>query len=299
MPLPAASAALSGTFLLGGDLPLHRLGFGAMRITGPGIWGAPGDHTEAIATLRRSLDLGVNLIDTAESYGPHVSEALIAEALHPYPAGLVIATKGGLDRPGPHQWHPNGRPERLREELEGSLRRLRLERIDLYQLHRIDPAVPEDDQFGFLQQAQREGKIRHVRLSDVAIAQIQRAQRFFPVVSVQNKFSLADREWEAVVNHCTRANVAFIPWYPLQAGEVARTGVRQSVKRLLGKASGPAGIVKVAKRHGATPSQIALAWLLRRSPVILPIPGTSRRDHLEENVQAAGITLSDADFAAL
>ena len=299
MPLRPTSAALSGTFLLGGDLPVHRLGFGAMRITGPGVWGAPGDRGEALATLRRSLDLGVNLIDTAESYGPHVSEALIAEALHPYPAGLVIATKGGLDRPAAHQWQPNGRPERLREELEGSLRRLRLDRIDLYQLHRIDPAVPEDDQFGFLQQAQREGKIRHVGLSEVGVDQIQRAQRFFRVVSVQNKFNLVDREWEAVVDHCTQANMAFIPWYPLQAGEVARTGVRQSVKRLLGKASGPADVARITKRHGATPSQIALAWLLRRSPVVLPIPGTSRRDHLEENVRAAGITLSDADFAAL
>src|SRR6266545_6618137 len=179
MPLPAASAALSGTFLLGGDLPLHRLGFGAMRITGPGIWGAPGDHTEAIATLRRSLDLGVNLIDTAESYGPHVSEALIAEALHPYPAGLVIATKGGLDRPGPHQWHPNGRPERLREELEGSLRRLRLERIDLWQLHRIDPTVPAEDQFGTMRRFQDEGKVRHLGLSEVSVEQIVRARRLF------------------------------------------------------------------------------------------------------------------------
>lgn len=269
--------------MLGGDLPVHRLGFGAMRVTGPGIWGAPVDRVEAIATLRRAIDLGVTLIDTAESYGPHVSESLIAEALHPYPAGLVIATKGGLDRPGPHQWQPNGRPERLCEALEGSLGRLRLDRIDLYQLHRIDPAVPEDDQFGFLQQAQREGKIRHVGLSEAGIEQIQRAQRFFPVVSVQNKYNLADREWESVVDHCTRERIAFIPWYPLQAG----------------KANDPAEVAQVAKRHGATPSQIALAWLLKRSPVILPIPGTSRRDHLEENVQAAGVTLSDADFAAL
>lgn len=279
------SAALSGTFLLGGDLPVHRLGLGAMRITGPGIWGAPADRAEAVATLRRSLDLGVNLIDTAESYGPHVSEALIAEALHPYPAELVIATKGGLDRPGPHQWQPNGRPERLREALEGSLRRLRLERIDLYQLHRIDPAVPEDDQFGFLQQAQREGKIRHVGLSEVGLDQMQRAQAFFQVVSVQNKYNLVDRAWEAVVDYCTRENIAFIPWYPLQAGEVARTG--------------PSDVAEAARRHGATPSQIALAWLLQRSPVILPIPGTSRRDHLEENVQAADMTLSDSEFAAL
>ena len=269
--------------MLGGDLPVHRLGFGAMRVTGPGIWGPPTNREEAIATLRRTIDLGVTLIDTAESYGPHVSESLIAEALYPYPAGLVIATKGGLDRPGPHEWQPNGRPERLREELDGSLRRLRLDRIDLYQLHRIDPAVPEDDQFGVLQQAKREGKIRHVGLSEVNVEQIQRAQRFFPVVSVQNKYNLADREWESVVDHCTSEAVAFIPWYPLQAGKVG----------------GAAAVEEVAQRHGATPSQVALAWLLKRSPVMLPIPGTSRRDHLEENVRAAGITLSDADFARL
>jgi len=269
--------------MLGGDLPVHRLGFGAMRVAGPGIWGPPIDRDEAIATLRRTIDLGVTLIDTAESYGPHVSESLIAEALHPYPAGLVIATKGGLDRPGPHQWQPNGHPQRLREELDGSLRRLRLDRIDLYQLHRIDPAVPEADQFGVLQQAQRLGKIRHVGLSEVGVEQIQRAQRFFPVVSVQNRYNLADREWEPVVDHCTSEAIAFIPWYPLQAG----------------KAGGSAAVDEVAKRHGATAAQVALAWLLKRSPVILPIPGTSRRDHLEENVRAAGITLSDADFARL
>ena len=283
MSLPAPSAALSGTFLLGGNLPVHRLGFGAMRVTGTGIWGPPIDREEAIATLRRTIDLGVTLIDTAESYGPHVSESLIAEALYPYPAGLVIATKGGLDRPGPHQWQPNGRPERLREELDGSLRRLRLDRIDLYQLHRIDPAVPEDDQFGVLQQAQREGKIRHLGLSEVSVGQIQRAQRFFPVVSVQNKYNLVDREWESVVDYCTSERIAFIPWYPLQAGKVGGAGA----------------VEEIAQRHGATPSQVALAWLLKRSPVMLPIPGTSRRDHLEENVQAAGITLSDDDFAAL
>ena len=283
MSLPAPSAALSGTFLLGGNLPVHRLGFGAMRVTGTGIWGPPIDREEATATLRRTIDLGVTLIDTAESYGPHVSESLIAEALYPYPAGLVIATKGGLDRPGPHQWQPNGRPERLREELDGSLRRLRLDRIDLYQLHRIDPAVPEEDQFGVLQQAQREGKIRHLGLSEVSVGQIQRAQRFFPVVSVQNKYNLVDREWESVVDYCTSERIAFIPWYPLQAGKVGGAGA----------------VEEIAQRHGATPSQVALAWLLKRSPVMLPIPGTSRRDHLEENVRAAGITLSDADFAQL
>jgi pyridoxine 4-dehydrogenase len=292
-------AALSGTFPIGGDLPVHRLGFGAMRVTGPGIWGRPANHQEAIATLRRTVELGVTLIDTAESYGPHVSEQLIAEALHPYPPGLVIATKGGLDRPAPHQWQSNGRPERLREELDGSLKRLRLDRIDLYQLHRIDSAVPEDEQFGMLQQAKQAGKIRHVGLSEVSVEQIQRAQRFFPVVSVQNKYNLADREWESVLDFCTREQIAFMPWYPLQAGEVAKTGVRQSVKRLLGKASGPGVIAEVARRHGATTAQIAIAWLLQRSPVMLPIPGTSRRDHLEENVGAARITLSIEDLEQL
>ena len=256
-----------------------------MRVTGPGIWGEPANREEAVATLRRALDLEVTLIDTAESYGPHVSETLIARALHPYPAGLVIATKGGLDRPGPHQWQANGRPERLREELEGSLRRLRLDCIDLYQLHRIDPAVPEDDQFGFLQQARREGKIRHVGLSEAGVEQIQRAQRFFPVVSVQNKYNLADRAWDAVLEFCTREHIAFIPWYPLQAGEVARAGGQQ--------------VAQVAARHGATASQIAIAWLLQRSPVMLPIPGTSRRDHLEENIGAAQIQLSDRDVEQL
>jgi pyridoxine 4-dehydrogenase len=271
-----------------------------MRITGPGIWGPPADRAESIATLRRAVDLGVNLIDTAESYGPLVSEELIAEALHPYPAGLVIATKGGLDRPGPHQWASNGRPERLHDALDGSLRRLRLERIDLYQLHRIDPQVPEDDQFGFLQRAQREGRIRHVGLSEVGVAEIERARRFFTVASVQNRYNLVDREWEAVVDYCDRKRIAFIPWYPLQAGEVAKKGVRQRVRQAIGRAPrGNAAVTRIANRHRATPSQIALAWLLRRSPVMLPIPGTSRREHLEENVAAAAIALSDEEFAAL
>ena len=211
-------ATLSGTFRLGGDLPVHRLGFGAMRITGKGIWGPPADRTEALAVLRRCVELGTTLIDTAESYGPYVSEELIAEALHPYPPGLVIATKGGLDRTGPDRWPVNGRPERLREGLDGSLRRLKLDRIDLYQLHRIDPDVPEEDQFGFLQRAQQDGKILHVGLSEASVEQIQRAQRFFTVVSVQNRFNLVDREWEAVLDYCERENIAFIPWYPLQIG---------------------------------------------------------------------------------
>ena len=281
MTTPAAS--LSGTFALGGDLPVHRLGFGAMRLTGAGIWGPPPNRSNALATLRRSVDLGINLIDTAESYGPHVNETLIAEALHPYPAGLVIATKGGFDRPGPHQWHANGRPDRLREALEGSLKRLRLDRIELYQLHRIDPTVPEDDQFGFLQEAQRAGQIRHIGLSEVDVAQVERARRFFPVVSVQNRFNLVERQWEAVIDYCDRERIAFIPWYPLQAGQITE---QRTLK-------------EIAKRHGASPSQVALAWLLQRTPVMLPIPGTSRREHLDENVKAATIALTDDEYAML
>ena len=294
------TAALSGTFLLGGDLPVHRLGFGAMRITGTGVWGPPASKPEAIATLQRARDLEVTLIDTAESYGPHVSEALIAEALYPYPSGLVIATKGGFDRTGPHLWQENGHPGRLREELDGSLRRLRVDRIDLYQLHRIDANVPEADQFGFLQEAQRQGKIRHVGLSEVSIEQIERARRVFTVASVQNRYNLVDREWEDVVEYCERERIAFIPWYPLQAGEVAKGGLKQGVRKLLGRApGGPAQLPAIARRHNATPSQIALAWLLRRASVMLPIPGTSQRKHLEENVAAAAITLTDEELAAL
>src|SRR6266550_86582 len=218
------TAAESGTFQIGGDLPVHRLGFGAMRLTGDGIWGPPRDRKECLAVLRRAIELGVNLIDTAESYGPHVSEELIAEALHPYPRDLVIATKGGLDRPGPGQWVPNARPKRLREELEGSLRRLRLERVDLWQLHRIDPAVPEEDQFGAMQQFQREGKVRHLGLSEASVEQIQRARAFFPVASVQNRYNLIDREWDAVVEHCQKEGIGFVPWFPLQVGKLAQTG---------------------------------------------------------------------------
>jgi pyridoxine 4-dehydrogenase len=263
------NASRGGTFSLGRDLPVNRLGFGAMRITGEGVWGPPRDKKEALAVLRRAIELGVNLIDTAESYGPHVSEELIAEALHPYPKGLVIATKGGFDRPGPGKWEVNCQPERLREELDGSLRRLRLERIDLWQLHRVDADVPEAEQFGAVQEFQRQGKIRHAGLSEVSVEQIERARRFFPVVSVQNRYNLADREWEGVVDYCERENIAFIPWYPLQVGKLP------------------------------TSPQKALAWLLRRSPVILPIPGTARVKHLEENVGAAGIKLSHEEFEAL
>jgi aryl-alcohol dehydrogenase-like predicted oxidoreductase len=277
-------ASASGQFTLGADLPVHRLGFGAMRITGDGVWGPPKDKREALAVLRRAVELETNLIDTAESYGPHVSEELIAEALYPYPEDLVIATKGGLERTGPNQWPVNGRPERLRVGLEGSLRRLRLERIDLWQLHRIDDNVPEHDQFGAIQQFQREGKIRHAGLSEVSVDQIERARRYFPVVSVQNRYNLADREWENVVDYCERENIAFIPWFPLQTGKLAKE---------------EGALKTIATRHHATPAQVALAWLLRRSAVILPIPGTSKVKHLEENVAAAAIRLSDEEFAAV
>ena len=271
-----------------------------MRITGEGVWGPPADKPEALATLRRAIELQINLIDTAESYGPQVSEELIAEALYPYPKDLVIATKGGIDRPGRREWEDNGHPDRLRQGLEGSLRRLRVDRIDLYQLHRIDGKVPEADQFGFLQQAQRAGTIRHVGLSEVSVAQIERARKFFPVVSVQNRYNLVDREWEDVVDYCERERIAFIPWYPLQAGEVAKRGLKQSVRTLLGRApaSNPQ-LSAIAQRHHATPSQIALAWLLRRASVMLPIPGTSQRKHLEENAAAAAIELTGDEVRAL
>jgi aryl-alcohol dehydrogenase-like predicted oxidoreductase len=284
MTTATLNAAQSGTFLLGGDLPVYRLGFGAMRVTGNGVWGPPKDHAEAIAVLRRAVALGVNLIDTAESYGPHVSEELIAEALYPYPKGLVIATKGGLERTGPNQWPVNGRPERLRKGLEGSLRRLRLDRIDVWQLHRIDPDVDEADQFGVIREFQREGKIKHAGLSEVTIEQIERARRVFDVVSVQNRYNLADREWEPVLDYCDRENIAFIPWFPLQVGKLAGKSGRLSA---------------IAARHHAAPAQIALAWLLKRSKVMLPIPGTGQVKHLEENIGAASIELSDEEFDSI
>ncbi len=279
---PDARAA--GTFRLGGDLEVHRLGFGAMRVTGKGIWGPPEDRDEALRTLRRVPELGIDLIDTADSYGPNVSEELIAEALHPYPEGLVIATKAGLVRPGPDQWDPVGRPEHLRAQCEGSLRRLRVERIDLFQLHRIDPEVPADDQFGTLAELQREGKVRHLGLSEVGVEEIEHARRHFPVASVQNRYNVGDREWEEVVEYCEREGIGFIPWYPLAAGPLAREG-------------GP--VDRIARRLGATPSQVALAWLLRRSPVILPIPGTGKVRHLEENTAGAAVRLSDDDMREL
>ena len=271
------------TFTLG-DLTVHRLGFGAMRITGKGVWGPPADRPEAIAVLRRAVELGVDLIDTAESYGPKVSEELIAEALHPYPSGLVIATKGGFDRSGPDRWEENGRPQRLREELEGSLRRLRVDTIDLWQLHRIDRKVPEEDQFGAIQDFVREGKVRQVGLSEVTVEQIERAREQVPIVSVQNRYNLADRAWEEVLDYCEREGIGFIPWYPLNVGKLAE---------------GSGALAEIAASRGAKPAQVALAWLLRRSPVMLPIPGTSRVAHLEENMAAAAIELTEPEFERL
>jgi len=295
----AITDGVVNVFRIGDDLSVHRLGFGAMRIVGRGAWGPPRDRSESLATLRRALDLGVDLVDTAESYGPHVSEALIAEALFPYPSNLVIATKGGYNRNGPDHWEIDCRPARLREELDGSLRRLRLERIDLYQLHRIDPKVPEDDQFGFLRHAQQQGKIRHIGLSEVDVPTIQRAQKVFSVASVQNRYNLADRRWDAVVDFCDRQHIAFMPWSPLEGVNSGRSLLGRYVKaarQLIQKESAAA---RIARRCGATPAQIALAWLLRRAPAVLPIPGTSTRRHLEENVAASRIELTRDEFATL
>ena len=282
-------AIASGTFTIGGDLTVYRLGFGTMRLTGPGIWGPPIDKQEAIAVLHRALELGVNLLDTADSYGPEVAESLIAETLYPYPKGLVIATKGGLLRTGPNQWPQNGRPEHLREALEGSLRRLRLEHIDIYQFHRPDPKVPFEDSVGELAKLRQEGKIRHVGLSNVTMDQLARAQKIVPIVTVQNHYNLAMRasehmtatESEEMIDLCARQGIGFIPWSPLAFGELARSG---------------SAIDQIAKRHNAQPSQIALAWLLKRSSTMLPIPGTSSVKHLEENVVGATIKLSQEEF---
>jgi aryl-alcohol dehydrogenase-like predicted oxidoreductase len=274
--MAAEPAATSGkaTLTIGGDLTVRRIGFGAMRITGRGIWGEPPDRGAAVALLHRVVERGVNLIDTADSYGPAVSEALIAEALHPYPSDLVIATKGGLLRPGPERWEPDGRPEHLRQACEGSLRRLKVERIDLYQLHAIDPGVPLEDSLGALVDLQKEGKIRHIGVSNVTLPQLGQARRAAKIVSVQNRYNLGDRKHEDVVDACTREGLAFLPWYPLGAGALA----------------GPQGaLAEVARHHGASPSQVALAWLLRRSPVLLPIPGTSSIAHFEENLAAADL----------
>lgn len=277
-------ASRSGTFSIGGDLPVHRLGFGAMRITGKGIWGPPEDPDEAIRVLRRCIDLGINLIDTADSYGPEVSERLIAQALHPYPDGLVIATKAGFRRPGPNQWKEDGRPEYLRGQVLGSLQRLRLERIDLLQLHRIDPKVPVADQIGALTRLQEEGKIRHIGLSEVSVAQIREVQGLAEIVSVQNLYNLANRKSEDVLEFCEAENIAFIPWFPLATGDLAAEG-------------GP--LAQAAERLRAKPSQVALAWLLQRSPVMLPIPGTSKVSHLEENTAAALLELDSETMQAL
>jgi pyridoxine 4-dehydrogenase len=276
------SAAGSGTISLGGELTVNRLGFGAMRLTGDGIWGAPKDRATAIAVLRRAIELEVNFIDTADSYGPNVSEELIAEALAPYPKDLVIATKGGWNRPGPNQWTHDASPAHLRQAVEGSLKRLRLDRIDVYQLHVPDPAVPLAASIETLANMQSEGKIRLVALSNVTVEHIERARKIVPIVSAQNRYSFADREWDNVVDYCERNGIAFIPWFPLGAGRVA------------GKL-----LERIAKARQVKPIQIALAWLLKRSPVMLPIPGTSSTAHLEENLRAASLQLSENEYLEL
>jgi pyridoxine 4-dehydrogenase len=271
-------AAQSGTFLIAGDIPVHRLGFGAMRITGKGIWGEPADRNECIAVLRRAIELGITFIDTADSYGPFVSERLIAEALHPYPANLLIATKAGLQRHGPDQWEPDGRPEYLRERCEGSLERLKVDRIDLFQLHRIDSKVPLEDQIGALLDLRREGKIRHIGLSEVNVKEIETVRRMTPIATVQNLYNLSDRHSETVLDYCTRENIGFIPWFPLATGSLANTDSPLSY---------------AARKLDARPGQVALAWLLKKSPVILAIPGTSKVEHLESNTAAALLEIDD------
>jgi pyridoxine 4-dehydrogenase len=279
--MTAVNAKASGTFAIGGDLTINRLGYGAMRITGDGIWGEPKDREGAKKVLRRAVELGVNFIDTADSYGPEVSEQLIGEALAPYAKGVVIATKAGLTRQGPNQWLPVGRPEYLIQEVEMSLRRLKLERLDLWQLHRIDPKVPVEESLGAIKKLQEQGKIRHVGLSEVKPHEIEQARKIVEIVSVQNQYNLTDRQHEDVVEYCTEHNLAFIPWFPVAAGKLARPGGKLDT---------------VAKAHGATVSQLSLAWLLHHSPVMLPIPGTSSVAHLEENIAAAGVKLSDAEW---
>jgi aryl-alcohol dehydrogenase-like predicted oxidoreductase len=281
MATQTISAAAAGTIQLG-DLKVNRLGYGAMRITGKGVWGPPADHAGALATLRRAVELGVNFIDTADSYGPNISEELIAEALAPYPAGLVIATKGGWERVGPGQWIHNASPMHLAEAVEGSLKRLRLDRIDVYQLHIPDPAVSFDASMETLARLQQQGKIRHIALSNVTLEHVERARKIVPIVSAQNRYSFADREWDFLLDHCAKNRIAFIPWAPL--------GQNRQAHDVLEKA---------AKQLGATQLQVALAWLLRRSPVTLPIPGTSTVAHVEENIQAAGLHLPDSVFEEL
>ena len=276
------SARLAGEVTLGGELSVYRLGFGAMRLTGEGIWGPPKDRKGALAVLRRAVELDVNFIDTADSYGPFVSEELIAEALYPYPRGLVIATKGGWNRPGPDQWTHDATPSHLRKAVEGSLKRLRLDRIDVYQLHVPDPVVSFDTSVETLAELRTEGKIRFVALSNVTQEHIERARKLVPIVSVQNRYSFADREWDYVVDYCQRNGLAYIPWFPLGAGKVAG-----------------AVLNRIANAHSASPTQIALAWLLRRSPIMLPIPGTSSIAHLEQNVSAASLRLTNEEFEEL
>jgi len=278
------NAAASGTFTLGGDLVVNRMGFGAMRITGKGIWDDPKDPAEAKRVLKRALELGVNFIDTADSYGPYVSEDLIAEALFPYADGLVIATKGGLTRQGPDQWLPVGRPEYLRQCVEMSLRRLKTDTIDLYQLHRIDPKVPAEESIGELKKMQTEGKIRHIGLSEVSVKELEHAQTIVDVVSVQNLYNLSERKSETLLDYCTEKSIGFIPWFPVAGGDLVKPG---------------GALDEASKARGATVAQLALAWLLKRSPVMLPIPGTSSVAHLEENVAAASLSLTDDEFASL
>jgi aryl-alcohol dehydrogenase-like predicted oxidoreductase len=277
------NATKSGTFTIGGTTVIHRLGFGAMRITGPGVWGDPEDRPEAIRTLKRLPELGVDFIDTADSYGPYVSEELIRQALHPY-GKILVATKGGLARTGPNQWTPLGRPEYLIQQAKTSCRRLGVERIGLWQLHRVDPKVPRDEQFSAIRKLLDEGVILHAGLSEVCVEEIQAASKFFPVASVQNRYNLVDRGSETVLEHCAKHGIGFIPWFPLASGSLAKPG---SV------------LDSLAKKHGAAPSQIALAWVLKRSPAMLPIPGTSKVSHLEENVAAVDIALSEEEFASL
>ena len=276
------SASLAGQVSLGGELTVNRLGYGAMRLTGEGIWGPPKDRKSALAVLRRAIELGVNFIDTADSYGPHVNEEVIAEALYPYPSGLVIATKGGWNRPGPNQWTHDATPAHLRKAIEGSLKRLKLERIDVYQLHHPDPVVSFDASVETLAELRSEGKIRLVALSNVTREHIERARKIVPVASVQNRYSFADREWDYVVDYCQHNEIAFIPWFPLGAGKVAGEVLD-----------------RVAKKHGSSPTQIALSWLLQRSPIMLPIPGTSSVEHLEQNVAAASLHLTKEEFEEL
>jgi pyridoxine 4-dehydrogenase len=282
-------ATRAGQITLGGDMTVNRMGYGAMRITGKGVWGEPADRAEAVRVLRRAVELGVNFIDTADSYGPNVSEEIIAEALDPYATDVIIATKGGFDRTGPDKWVTNGRPEHLRQALEGSLKRLKLDRIDLWQLHRVDGKVPADEQFGALAEFVREGKVRHVGLSEVGVAAIEHAQCVVPIASVQNRYNVLDREWDDVVDYCDKHGIAFIPWYPLGAGSIEQEKGEKAAKR----------VVAIAERRGATSMQVALAWLLARTKTMLVIPGTSRVSHLEENVRGAELELSDEELESL